>query len=448
MDVCSIAQVYTNWGGQSDVAICRLTAGATEKDTMSAAFSTMAGLTMALFEYWMAFAPTLSSELGLSVDTILHAHDVVCSVMGSSWLDEQAAASHRAGRSIADVHPLFRDLRGQTRGCVLEVLQLASYLCAFRDDPQLGEAIISLRDAGKYDPTILEFDLAWKFRNAGARVRLFPPTPGGGAGDFAVAVNGREHIVEVSGFPTDSLRGNLASFLAAMDIALQSALKRTPLELPVALELDIDEVTGSVRPAAHAAILEIIRAYRNSGSDQAVSRTHEFGSVLVRPLIPGEGPTVDKWTMAVRTARARLAPSKLFGATNYDDREPGNWIYLHDRSADADPYIRLRSKLKREACQLSGCIDAVIVIDVEGLGFDAVADPDRLAEVLREFSRNHRSTTGVAIIVRPEKVSGLRGIAGDYFALAENALGANFWRMLLDADHNSNVFRELTSVVT
>lgn len=379
-----------------------------------------------MFEHWMRFAPTMSNRLGLDTATIVRAHDVVCKTMGQHWLEQQ-----NRKRPISNTHPLYIALKGPTEGSVLEVLHLAAYLFAFCEDPGLRESISALRDADKYTPAVIELDLAWKFRNAGADVHLFPPTPKG-KGDFAAIIDGVERIIEISGFPSDTLRDDGMSFLYAMSESFVSVMQKSGLVIPVSLELDMHEITGGVRPAVHAAIKDLFRAFRQNNGDTRVEQAYDFGTVAVRRAVIGESPSGDsKWTKAVRV-RTPLTQTSV----------PG-WAYLCDRSASPDPFVRLRSKLKQKAPQLSRCTDGVIILDIEALGLEVINDRELLRSVAEDFSRNHRSTTGVAIVVRPEKTNGQRGVSGHYFPLTDTALSAAFWERMVAIDDKANLLSEL-----
>ncbi len=395
----------------------------------------------------MRFAPTMSQRLRLDSTTIMHAHDIVCSVMGTEWHDEQDRSRRNPATSIADIHPLYLALRGSTEACVVEVLQLAAYLCTFQGDPRLGAAIASLRDAGKYGPTIVELDLAWKFRNAGATVLLAPLTPNG-IGDFAAAIDGATHIIETSGFPSDPLGSPVMSFMAAMESAFRSALRRIGHSGFAALELDVIEVSGSIRSAAYAAIREVVKLFLEHGCAGRVEQHYAFGTIAVGANRPGQGPDAEtEWTMSIRSGVAPLSPRKALGETRYRIQGDGTWVLLCDRSVDPDPYARLRAKLKREARQLRGCDNAVVILEMEALGLSVFDDVDKLKDVAQQFFRNHSSTTAVAIIVRPEKLNGTRGIAGHYFTAHEGALSPSFWQRVLDVDGKANILDELVAIV-
>jgi hypothetical protein len=363
--------------------------------------------------------------------------------MGWSWLEAESQKMGQAGRSIADTHPLYMALNGRTEDSVLEVLSVASYLFAFRDDARLGDSILALREAHKYRPAIIELDFAWKFRNAGANVTLFPPTPKGTA-DFAAIINDIKFIVETSGFPSDTLRDDGMSFLSAMSASFVSAVRKSNIPIPMSLELKVSEVSGNARSAVHTGIKEVVRAFDLRGSTSPLEQSYDFGTIVVRPTIPGEHPSPTKgWTQAQRLGQASLSESKLLGETDYSIVGAGSWAYLCDKSANADPYERIRGKLKQEARQLSGCRDGLIIIDIEVFGLEVINNREKLEPVIRDFFRNHSSTTAVAIVVRPVKMNGQRGVSGHYFTGAESALSVQFWNSVESIDRGVDLFNEL-----
>lgn len=388
----------------------------------------------------------MSAKTGLDFETIALAHDIVCSMMGSSWIDEQNKERGGAQKSIALSHPLFTALNGSTEESVLAVLHLAGYLQAFRNDPGFGKIIASLRNADSYHPTIIELDLAWKFQNAGSAVRLFPVTRNGVA-DFSATVNGVEHVVEVSSFPSDSLRDANIAFLSVMANTFASALKRTKITVPLSLELDLEDIGGASQQATIKAVKELAQEFRVSGSLNRLEKEFDFGTIAMRPTMEGEGPTVDRWTAATRFGRAPIAKSKMLGDTNYAIQGPGSWVYLHDRTQDADPYVRLRNKLKAEARQVSGCSNAVIILEIEALGVDIMNDRAKLQPVIDDFARQHQSTTGIAIVVRTVRDDGSqRGMSGHYFPLAAGALPAAFWDSVEAEDERQNLLDEIRNL--
>jgi hypothetical protein len=176
-----------------------------------------------MFERWFQFAFTYAQMIRVSPVVALRAHSMVCSMLGAAWFDKQERSLEFSNRTISDSHPLFLALRGSTKHCLVEVCELAGYVLAFQHDQGLGDIIVALRDAAKYQSAIQELAFAWKFRNAGAAVTLGPQTSTGIA-DLSVEVADRRYIVEVSGFSSDLFRDDLTAFTGAMQNALDSGL--------------------------------------------------------------------------------------------------------------------------------------------------------------------------------------------------------------------------------
>jgi hypothetical protein len=390
----------------------------------------------------MQFAPQMAPQIGVSTDVVVTAHDIVCSMMGSPWIEEQAQRSYVPPRSIADVHPLFRALTGGTELNIIEVCELAALLVAFKSDAKLGESIIALRDADKYEATVMELSIASKFQIAGARVALAPPTQRGTA-DFAADVEGKEHLVEVSGFPNDPFRSDSMAFVGAMQGALKSGLKRSGLTQHVAVEIDVADSEVDLRRETHKAVVQTMEAYAKGRGEQ-VKRDFAFGSVNVRKTVPGEKPDTRYWTAAVCLQLVPPPTTGLLTMSNLRRGEETHWLYVRLPTLATDSYERIRRKLKTEARQLSGSQDGVVLLDSGGLRSGIFSgDDEKLRGVAADFKRQHESTTGVGIIARPLKRDGTRGLAGAYFPLAAGALSLAFWRRMLEMDGESSILWEL-----
>jgi hypothetical protein len=252
-----------------------------------------------MFEHWMRFAPSLSNMLGLDPRQIIQAHDVVCSMMGQEWIDRHDRPRGKSLRAFPDTHPLSVALKGRTQECVLEVLHLAAYFQAFRDTPGLGKAITSMKDGPTYHPTVVELDLAWKFRNSGATVRLFPVTSSGIA-DFGAAIGAKEHIVEASCFVSDPLRDQTSAFLNAVVTTFRASVQKAKLSFPLSLEVDVSGVEGATRHAAFRAVKSLVQAYKKTDTMARMDYTYEFGTLTIRPTALAKGIPNKRWTCAMR----------------------------------------------------------------------------------------------------------------------------------------------------
>lgn len=376
-----------------------------------------------MFEYWMGAADRFAASFGLEAAAMIVAHQLVLDYMGPEWVAAHCsrATAHKV-RAISEVHPLALALKGATEECVLDVLRLASYLCAFRSDPKLEEAVASLREANKYDPTMFELAAAWGFQRAGAKVSLFPETPNGSA-DLEVTIDGKSYPVETSGFPSDTLRGDSTSFMSAMNDALIKTATRNGLSHPMVLEVEVHDLDGRDRSPLYSAINEAIREFVDSQMGR-IERRFSFGRIVLHPPVSGERAPTDNWTCGMRT-------------------NVGHVTLLRDLSDDPDPFVRLSKKLKREARQLSGCTDGVIILDIEALGVDVINDHRRLRATAMEFGRNHRSTTGVAFVVMSYHENGHRGLSGHYFSLSPSAFPESWFRRVLARNEGNGLFNEL-----
>jgi hypothetical protein len=399
-----------------------------------------------MFEHWYQFAPQMSSRLGLAADIMTTAHDVVCSVMGGEWVERQSQHLEVPARSIVDVHPLFRALTGGTELSIIEVCELASYLVSFKSDPRLGGSIVALRDPRKYAAAVTELSVASKFKLAGAAVSLAPSTEHGIA-DFSAEVDGTQHVIEVSGFPSDPFQSDSMAFTAAMQTALKSGLKRSGLTRHVALEIDVLDSDADIRKEAHRAAVETMAAFAKGGAQSGVERDYAFGSVKVRPTMPREKPDTEYWTAAVCLQLVYPPATGLVTMADLRGGEDTHWLYVRLPAAKADPYERIRRKLKTEARQLSGSSEAVLLLDSGGLQHGIFSNDDpSLRGIAADFERQHSSTTAFGIFGQPLKSDGTRSLAGAYYALGPRALGTKFWRSIIDADRQSSVLSELSEL--
>jgi hypothetical protein len=87
------------------------------------------------------------------------------------------------------------------------------------------------------------------------------------------------------------------------------------------------------------------------------------------------------------------------------------------------PLVRAQ-KLETEAAQVSGCEDAVVVIDAEGLGANLFNDKPSLDRTIERFARNHTSTTAIAVVTRPIRVNGRFGLAATTTGCKKSTLSA------------------------
>lgn len=273
-----------------------------------------------------------------------------------------------------------------------------------------------------------------------------------GVADFSAKVGSRDHIIEVSGFPSDPFKSDLMAFIDALQKALQSAKRKISVGSAISVEVSVKNFCRHMelrrlRAPMHSAVAQVVRRATQNGlyAKQAFS----FGEVCVRKAGPHEIPDLDQWTIAACLTLVPRSKLDLMGVavTDYRAGEETDWIYLRVPDEVMDPYAKIRGKLKIESRQLRGCIDGVIVPLVNGLhGGSFSAEDEQLRAVVKEFTRRHHSTTAIAIVTMPEKQDGTAGIDGTYFELGQDALPLSFWNRMVVVDRERSVMREVEAL--
>ena len=248
-----------------------------------------------------AAAYTMSpAASGYRLRPALRAHAMVCSTLGSTWIDEQAARIDLPGRTTADVHPLYFTLSGQTERCIVEVCALAGLLLHFRDDPELRQMITSLRDPNKYEATMLEFGhrlepfRCWRSREARAandarrgRLRRYRRRP-------RIHRRGER-------FPRRPFRSDLMALNGWLQHSLKSALCKTPVSGHVAVEIVLTPLSRDGAPVN----LRVLRKEDPRGTRRRCSLVCEWGwsrgrhDLRLRDRICTTGPTARKPSISI-----------------------------------------------------------------------------------------------------------------------------------------------------
>jgi hypothetical protein len=202
-----------------------------------------------------------------------------------------------------------------------------------------------------------------------------------------------------------------------------------------------------LRRSAHAGCVSAVRAFPTRGGTDRVENTFDFGTISVRRAAPHETPDLDAWSMASCLTEVSRSELHFVGDLDYKHGRDTHWIYLSVPDEIFDAYDRIGRKLKIEARQLRGCTDGVIVVAVNGLKMGLLYETDAaLQRVVADFSRNHRSTTAIALPIRPRKRDGTSGLAGPYFALAETALPRTVWDTMVTVDQERSVLWNLDAL--
>jgi hypothetical protein len=377
-----------------------------------------------MFGHWEQFAIKESTRFGLTHQQTLRAHEIVRSAMGTAWIDEQTRLNDLQVRDITDVHPLYRALVGRTEICMVDVLETAAYLLAFRNDPKIGELIQSLRVADKYQAAMFEAALAWRFREAGALVSLAPVTVGGVA-DFEAVIDGHKYDLEASTFPLDLLRTELIGFCSAVQRALKAGLKRFGPQFNIALEIEVSgESQANLQREMHGAVLTVMKSYRDEAPPYSavVLMDFPFGRVAVRPAGPAEQPDLERWSMASCLTLVPRSERDLVGEADYKQGRDSHWVYVNWPQSTRNPYPRIAKKLRNEYRQVRGSPGAVIALQINGLQCGVLrSDDGELASMVESFSRHHSTVGDIWILTKTSSPGGLSSFAGPKIATGNGA---------------------------
>lgn len=333
---------------------------------------------------WESGAAKRHADLGIHLEKLFTARDLVRGAIGAAWFAEQERRHDRVG--IAGEHPLYRQLTAPNDLALVEIAELGQYLLAFANDSALPEVIKDLR-SGKFWAVFYELAMAYRWQAAGATVTLAPATARGVA-DFKAVIDGQEFIVEVSKFEDDFV----GSFRVNIPIKLVEAVEKALHDVPpfVCKIYLHEELTPAKETPLRAAAKEACHAFR-----QAVRAGEDMASVATDFCTV----TLERLTEASETAPFRLDE---FGQ-QVSVREH-NWnayigspddharFFFQVQPEERSFHDELLTKVTKEVKQLARTEAAtVVMIDVSAFG-DFYSLPlagmqDALTDILRQHQR-------------------------------------------------------------
>ena len=151
---------------------------------------------------WKTKALDRHVALRLRYEQMLAWYDTVTEIVGPSWLQGQSALASSKTRTLADVHPLYRFLNEGTDTALIQICELGQYIDSFKSDPALPRIAQDLVSS-KFQSTVFELAMAYRWRLAGGQITLQPPAARGRIGDFSAVLSEVPFIVETSNISTD-----------------------------------------------------------------------------------------------------------------------------------------------------------------------------------------------------------------------------------------------------
>jgi hypothetical protein len=361
---------------------------------------------------WLQYAAERGGMLGLEFSAIAESQAIVCGAVGAAWLDQQERASRDKVMPITSTHPLYRNLNAPTDSSVLEICELALYLREFQSDPALPAIIQDLRTA-KFEAVFLELAFAYRWRDGGADVHLRTATPNGEA-DFQATIDGLPFTVEVSSFVHDVFSSEQFRLAGVVSDTMTSVLEKRPPAAAVRIWIE-QRTPGNFEAAIRASVRDACLAWSKAGTTAPLLLPAAFGRLEVSELTAADGePAPDAqgrpefvaardWDVVLRAVEKRLEEGEPL--YRLPDRAGGEYgrVYMRFPEDERDIYVRIASKLKKEARQLRGVpTPRVVILDLSSPEFGDVfqLDPDRLTPAVRTILRSIPELAAVFLTMR------------------------------------------------
>lgn len=339
---------------------------------------------------WLTYAEAQHRNVAIPLD------DLVRSALGAQWVD----SLEEKDRPVPHQHPLERELKSSTNQGLVTVAELAAYLTAFAGDPALAAVLADLR-SDKYPSTLFELAMALRWKNAGAEVRLQPPTPSGVA-DFEAVISGTRFTVECSVSP-DRVFEDLEFVLPSLvsDI-VSGVLGQEPFAVAVKITVHkplSGDWQGELRRRAKDLCREVIDRARQ-GADTHVSEKTDAWTIEMEKVtaatedLHGSG----HWDIVFRDSLKPKTEGQPVHKLLDEPRQLERvrvFLKMPPDTADRDGFID--RKLKREARQLRGITGArVVLLDVAGVAEDVLRIPRE--PLTQKLLRTMRSTPELACV--------------------------------------------------
>jgi hypothetical protein len=348
---------------------------------------------------WESGAAARAKLIEISLDDLFAARDQVRGAMGLEWFEQQERKLARSSANIAHVHPLYRQLTSPNDIALVDVAELAFYLRVFKGDPAITEIVNGLRGS-KFWATLFELAMAYRWRDAGAVVRLSPVTAKGRA-DFAANAAGVDVIVEVSRFDDDVIGGPQFSVpLAITDAGLRVIPESIPFVYKVRVSGPVEaRLETPLRRALKTAGIAFVSEVQ--AGNQRFAATYDAIDVEIETLDANSEDIpviIDEHGRQVSTRSHDW--NVMFRIPDEEGGERARFFIQFENSPRvfSDDVL---PKVKKELDQLGGTrTPSVVMIDLSRYGDLDGLPLQSLAPGLRDLLRQHQRCTSVWFLTR------------------------------------------------
>lgn len=366
---------------------------------------------------WIKVASESRERYGFPVGLIEERVYELKHFLGESYLS-RIFASHEPMHALGlRGQELDRWLRGgaYVDQHVIGVIEFASYLRHFKDDPCLESKTLKLKK-DSFPSTLFELAMAFRMRQAlGTKgdVRLSCEAQDA-LGDFIVELNANRIICECSRLQFGE--GEEEQFRLLGDLYLYIDRKTKKLNVPICLKIRINKpLTGLCFSATTQTLRQMFTQFKRDKSSKAFE--DESLSASIEPLtedserIPfryKDERVVDvfgtDWVSAeslcyVPTLNGKEVMEKYAkGEELVKDEYARVFVKFPRNTSDFDPYARIGNKIKRKISQTDvpeGFLGRIIFL--ESPWDITLMDHSRLKPVFEEWLRNSAKTITVAL---------------------------------------------------
>jgi len=333
---------------------------------------------------WESGAAARHAHIGIRLEKLFAARDLVRGATGAPWFEEQERRHDRVG--IAHEHALYRQLTAPNDLALVEVTELAHYLLAFANDPALPDVIKDLRSE-KFWAVFYELAMAYRWQDAGATVTLAPATAKSVA-DFKAVIDGQEFIVEVSKFDDDFVGSFRFDIPMKVVEAVEKALQDVP---PFVCKIYLhEELTPAKETPLRAAAKEACHAFRQAvrANQDSASVTNDFCTVTLERLTNSSETNPFRLDEFGRQVSVRKHDWNAYIGSPDDHAR----FFFQVQPEERNLRDELLAKVTKEVKQLARTeTPTVVMVDVSAFG-DFYSLPlsemqDDLTDILRQHQR-------------------------------------------------------------
>jgi len=209
-------------------------------------------------DLWQRRFGLLAKESGLPVDVIIDSRLQLLSAFDDDWLKKDYRRGQRKDKyTLGEIlsPSITKMLSNPVVNNAVQIVELAKYLSELRNQPNINEIIVMLRNKSQFEATRLNLAISYRFLKVGFENLVVEPEIPRGKGDIQCSYKGDSFIVECSILVEDNLERYFTDLLV---LRIEKGIKDKVLEVGIEIEFSkrvnnqsIDETIEQIRKARH-----------------------------------------------------------------------------------------------------------------------------------------------------------------------------------------------------